>query len=112
MPRVKLADLVEGMVVTVDVKNMDDMLLIPAGCPLTDKHIQILQSWGIPDVNVESVTDAAGAQDPLAQISPEELGRLTVEMKARFLRFDETSPLQQEMLRLALRRSLKQPRTS
>jgi hypothetical protein len=104
MPKVKLDALQEGMVVTSDVKNLDDMLLIPAGCTLTEKHIDILRAWGIPEVQVESAGESAEAADPLQLLSPEGLASLEVEVRKRFWKFDETSPVQCEMLRLVLRR--------
>jgi hypothetical protein len=110
MPRVKQADLQEGMVVSADVRNMDDMLLIPAGCPLTSKHIEILQSWGISDVHVESPQETTGSTDLLESLPPEELSRLSEEMRSRFWRFDDTSSVQQEVLKQVIRRLVKQPR--
>ena len=104
MPKVKLDVLQEGMVVTADVKNLDDMLLIPAGCPLTEKHIDILRAWGIPEVQVDSAGETAETVDPLQLLSPEGLASLEAEVRQRFWKFDETSPVQREMLRLVLRR--------
>ena len=52
MSRIKTEQLKEGMVVVTDVKNMDDMLLIPAGAKLTSRQIGILQSWGVLEIDV------------------------------------------------------------
>jgi hypothetical protein len=52
MTKLKI-DLVEaGMIVARDVKNMDNMLLIPAGCALTSRQITILRAWGVEEIDV------------------------------------------------------------
>jgi hypothetical protein len=105
MPKLKIERLREGMVVAVDVQNMDQMLLLPAGCVLAEKHIGILEAWGVTDVEVVAADDSADDGDPLAKLPPEELARLTAETKARFWQLDETSPVPMEIFQLILRRA-------
>lgn len=108
MPKAKLESLQPGMVVTVDVKNMDDMLLIPAGCTLTEKHINILQSWGIPEVQVETAGAAEDNSDPLQRLAPEVLEKITTELKEKYWHFDENNQVEVEVFNLILRRKAKQ----
>jgi hypothetical protein len=103
MPRVKTELLQEGMVVVTDVKNMDDMLLIPAGCTLTERQINILQAWGVEEIEVQQAGDT-GNSDPLARLSPEVLARLTAEIKAHFWQPDEANPVFVEIFKLMLQR--------
>src|SRR5262245_13721528 len=70
MPRVKTDSLEKGMRVMTDVKNMDEMLLIPAGATLTERQINILQAWGIEEIEVQQ-SAAAQETDPLARLTPE-----------------------------------------
>lgn len=107
MPKIKLDDLREGMIVESDVKNLDDMLLLPSGCELTDRHIRILQAWGITDINVKASDQAEDIYDPLQRLDPVVLQQLTEEHKSRFLNFDEKSPVQQFVLKLVLQRKAK-----
>ena len=109
MPKIKSELLKEGMVVTTDVKNMDDMLLIPAGGTLSQKHINILQAWGVTEINVEAAgeSDAASA-DPLAQLPPEVASRLMAEIQGLFWKLDEADPVQMEIFRLVLQRKARQ----
>jgi len=86
-----------------DVKNMDDMLLIPAGCTLTERQIGILQAWGVEEIEVQhsqSIEDA----DPLTRLSPEAIARLTEEVKSRFWQPDESNPVFIEICRLMVQR--------
>jgi hypothetical protein len=104
MPKVKIDQLKEGMTVKADVKNLDDMLLIPAGCELTPKHIKILNAWGVVEVNVESSDAIEEAPNPVAKLPPEVVAKLEAEIRSRFWKFNENDPLQKETFRLALYR--------
>jgi len=104
MPKVKVESLKEGMVVASDVMNMDNMLLLPAGCTLSEKHIEILQAWGITEINIAAADGVAEPVDPLARLTPEEAQRLTQETKALFWHLDESCPAQMDLFGLILRR--------
>ena len=97
------------MVVTEDVKNLDQMLLIGAGTALSERHIGILQAWGVPEVEVGAAEASAGPGDCLEKLPPEVAARLTAELKALFWELDESCPVQAEVFKLALnRRAAKQ----
>ena len=103
MPKIKIEQAKEGMVVSSDVKNVDCMLLVPAGCALSERQINILNAWGVTELEV-LVADGCEAANPLAGLSAEELERLTAELKARFWKVDEQNPVFLEIFKLALRR--------
>ena len=107
MPKLKLEQLKPGMVVAVAVKNMDDMLLAPAGCELTERHISILETWGITEVDVEASEETQAPVDPLSKLSPARLARLRQELREVFWEFDEANPIQVEIFDLMLRRKAK-----
>jgi hypothetical protein len=96
------------MIVTVDVRNLDNMLLIPAGCALTGRQIDILRAWGIAEIQVEACGDSEDLADPLQQLRPETLAQLTGDLKAAFWEPADVSPVQQEVFNLVLRRRAKQ----
>ena len=98
----------EGMVVTEEVKNMDNMLLIPAGCVLTEKHINILNAWGIAEVQVEPGDAADDADDMLRQVPAEILEQTRSELAAIFWEASDKSPVQAHTFDLALRRKTRQ----
>jgi hypothetical protein len=101
MPRVKTGNLKEGMVVAKDVKNIDDMLLLPAKCALSSRQIDILKSWGVAEIDVEA-SDLIENQDPLAKLPPEVVAKLSAEVKARFWRADESTTVFAEVFKLML----------
>jgi hypothetical protein len=104
MLTIKLESLEEGMVVATDVKNMDNMLLIPAGCSLTSKHIEVLSAWGISEILVEARDGTEHPGDVLDQIPEEEMERMRSELALRFWESPDSSTVQQEVFRLILRR--------
>lgn len=91
------------MVVANDVKNIDDMLLIPAGCVLSERQINILQAWGVAEIEVKN-SDAVGDTDPLKRLTPEQAAKATAEIKSRFWCVDESNPVYAEIFNLILRR--------
>ena len=91
------------MVVVTDVKNMDDMLLIPAGCTLTARQISILQAWGVEEIEVQHA-EALEDADPLTRLAPEVVAKMSAEIKSLFWQPDESSPVFAEICRLMLQR--------
>ena len=103
MPRIKTELLEEGMVVVTDVKNMDEMLLIPAGSTLTERQINILQAWGIEEIEVQQAKGEADA-DPLARLSPDTVAKWSAEIKGRFWQPDDENPVFAAVFKLMLQR--------
>ncbi|MEY4916692.1 MAG: hypothetical protein RL616_605 [Verrucomicrobiota bacterium] len=104
MVRVKSAELQPGMVVARDVKNIDGMLLAPSGCELSERQIDILQTWGVVEIEIEASAEQAKARDPLAQLPPEVLAKITAELRARFWKPDDFGPVPAEIFKLMLLR--------
>jgi hypothetical protein len=102
--RVKSEALQPGMLVARDIKNIDGMLLAPFGCQLSERQISILQAWGVVEVEVEAGEEMARAHDPLAQLPPETLARITADLRARFWAPDGFGPVPAEIFQLILLR--------
>ncbi|TSA40937.1 MAG: hypothetical protein D4R57_01260 [Verrucomicrobiales bacterium] len=96
------------MVVKADVKNIDNMLLIPNGCTLTARQIGILQAWGVTDIEVQSGGDA-GNTDVVATMPADALERLTAEVRASFWKADDSDPVFAELFKVILRRRANRP---
>lgn len=62
MPKKSPNDLEAGMILAADVSNLDGQTLFKMGLHITQRHIDILQMWGIPNVEVEGEEEA---EDPL-----------------------------------------------
>jgi len=92
------------MIVARDVKNIDGMLLAPSGCELSERQIGILQAWGVAEVEIEAGEETARAHDPLAQLPPDTLARITAELRARYWKPDEFGPVPAAIFKLMLLR--------
>ena len=92
------------MVVAREVKNLDGMLLAPSGCELSERQIGILQAWGVVEVEIEANEETARAHDPLAQLPPETLARITADLRARYWKPPEFGPVPAEIFKLMLLR--------
>ena len=104
MPRVNTTALQIGMKVVDDVRNADGMLLLPSGCELTERHLTILESWGISEINVTIPDGMDDPSDPLARLDASTLAQLTEETRGRFWQLDESHPAAREIFQAMLRR--------
>ena len=104
MPKVNSSALQVDMKVESDVRNADGMLLIPAGCCLTERHLTILESWGVTEIEVAVPEGMDVVADPLAKLAPETLERLRAEASSRFVEVDEGNPAAVEVVQIVLRR--------
>lgn len=107
MARIKTESLQEGMEVSQEVKNSDGMLILPEGCVLTARLINMLQSWSIPSVEVK-VTGSESVEDPLLKLTPEQLEKLQTEVKATFWKSSDSDPVCVELQRVIVRRRASQ----
>lgn len=96
------------MVVSDDVKNMDNMLLIPAGCAVSERHIDILQAWGIIEVQVESSGEKDDPADPMQKFPPELVEQWRKELKELYWELPDGDTLQQDIFQQMLRRRARQ----
>ena len=92
------------MVTASDVKNIDDMLLVPAGCQISARHIKILRTWGVSEVNVVDAGEGEDSMDPVSRLRAEQAARLESEMAALFHGRQADNSVMAELYRLAHRR--------
>ena len=57
----KTSELQTGLKLAADVCNLDGQILFRKGAEVTPRHIEILQMWGIPTVEVEGGIEAGHA---------------------------------------------------
>ena len=108
MPKIKTEALRAGLVVASEVKHMDTMLLVPAGCVITEKHIEILSAWGVSEIEVQACEGVEEAGDILQKLPPELLNEVTARLEGIFWEPKDINPVQAEAFRLALRRKARE----
>ncbi len=103
---ISVTALAPGTVLAADVRASNGRLLLQAGTCLADKHLVILRTWGVSEVQI------AGESSPTPPVPLEDeetFQQALVAITPRFLHLDLSQPAVAELLRLgALRRARKQ----
>jgi hypothetical protein len=84
MPKLKLERLCEGMKVAADIVDSEGMLLVPAGAIITPKHLALLNSWNIREIDVEAGGQTEAPLDAFATLSGDARDKLIAEIQAIF----------------------------
>ncbi len=84
-------ELEEGMVLSSDVFNLDGQILFKKGVELENRHVDILQMWGIPNVEIED-DDEEEERINLDQFSPSILEKAERVVNERFKLVKSTHP--------------------
>ncbi|GAM09782.1 hypothetical protein OR1_02063 [Geobacter sp. OR-1] len=102
MATVSIDNLAAGMILKSNVCDRSGRLLLPEGVELTEKHLQILRTWGILEAEIVggSETEAAGHGDE--EISPEALAEAEANVKPLFIHNNLEHPAIKELLRLCI----------
>jgi hypothetical protein len=108
MGTINLADLQVGMIVASEVQNGNGQLLLPAGTEINQKHLTILQAWGITEVNVQGVSRDEVVAMAAAQIDPAVLSAAEASNQELFRHADQTHPVIKELFTLCVMRKVRQ----
>ena len=108
MITVPVQSLKPGRVLAADVKNAHGQLLIKKAMEVTEKHLRVLKSWGVVEVQVEG--DPSDTTDELVveQFSPEILEQARTEVLARMRHNSIEHPAIDELVRLGVQRRARQ----
>ena len=96
MRRIPMKDAQIGMILSTDVFNAQQMLLLKKGARLSDKNLRVLKSWGVETLPIQLPDH--GGDVPFSP--PEDRTDLVQELKSRF---DESNqnPIADEICRVA-----------
>lgn len=70
MGTINIGDVQADMILAKDVANINGQLLVPKGIKISEKHLTLLQAWGIIEVEIEGVSREDIASQATAQIDP------------------------------------------
>ena len=102
MALVATDSLVPGMKVGKDVVEASGQTLLRAGTEITEKHLRILLSWGVQQVEIEGEKPPDNEDNLLAKATPAMLDRAQASVGERFHRADPAHPAVAELMRLAI----------
>jgi hypothetical protein len=92
-----------GMVLAAPVTDRRGRLLIPAETALTERHVEALKMWGIPQIEVDG--DSAVETTP-TDLPPEVEARVRAQVDARFGSATDESPFMTALKECAVHRAL------
>ncbi len=102
MALVDIDSLVAGMKVGKDVIEASGQTLLRSGTEINEKHLRILRSWGVQQVDIEGDKPPDADDNFLARATPAMLDRAQAAVGERFHRTDPAHPAIAELMRLAI----------
>ena len=97
---INVAELRPKMVLAEDLKNLDGRFVLSKGTQLTQKHLRILQMWGVIEANIERVSRKDVEENTIAQLDPAVIQDVEDLTRERFHHADLEHPLVRELYRL------------
>lgn len=102
MALLDIDSLTPGMKVGKDVIEASGQVLLRSGTEITEKHLRVLRSWGIQQVEIEGPKPPDSEDALLARATPEMLDRAQASVGERFHHTDPVHPAIAELRRLAI----------
>ncbi len=104
MPLLRPQDLETGMVLAADVSNLDGQILFKKGVELKERQIEILQMWGISEVEI------AGDETPVQEVSIKDIAPRFIErareiVSSRFKLIESTHPATAAVKEISIQRT-------
>ncbi len=108
MALLEIDSLTPGMKVGKDVVEASGQVLLRTGTEITEKHLRVLRSWGIQQVEIEGPKPPDNEDSLLARATPAVLDRVHATVATRFRHADPAHPGIAELMRLAVLDELRQ----
>lgn len=101
MAVITIDSLAPGMILAVAVTDRSGRRLLAAGAEITQKHVRMLRTWGVLEVDVEGRNDD-GREVVAGEISAEELKRAAEQLETLWRNVDLDMPMMKELFRLCV----------
>jgi hypothetical protein len=107
MNSVKIKLIREGMVTATEVKDRTGRTLLASGKTITSKHLKVLKTWGITEINIMSSKESPSDSEQIDKIIPVDPS-IIKEMDKLFQFTDRRHPVVSEFYNLCLTRKTKE----
>ena len=107
MGKLNLEDIQPGMKLERDVKERTGRILLRAGTEITDRHMNILRTWGVSEVDIENVTQEEVAAQAALQFDPEAFEKAEERIEQVFMHADRSQATVRELIRLCILREVR-----
>lgn len=96
MTKIKVKELEPGMTLSADVHDQHGRFLLGKDCQLTEKHLQVLNAWGV--ISIEVVGENLSINPGLNDVSSENYQAIDEQVKTRFVHNDMNHPFIKELV--------------
>jgi hypothetical protein len=103
--KIAIESIEAGMVLASDVRDRSGRMLLGAGAELTQKHLVIFRTWGVPEVDIAGRGSDAADQIP-ADVDPLQLAAAEEALIPLFRNTNLGHPAVIELMRLAALRKV------
>jgi hypothetical protein len=104
MIQIDVQSLKPGLILAADVKNSHGQLLIKKGVEISERHIRVLKSWGVVDVQAEGIGQETESDPHPDFCDPALLNKARTEVLEKFSHNNLEHPAVDELLRICVRR--------
>ena len=104
---INISDIKAGMKLAGPVINQKGILLLPEGIQLTEKHLFLLESWGITEANIDGVSAPEENLD-INMLDPDDVSNFEEKLKKRFPQETEDNEIMAEIFRITKKLGLTQ----
>ena len=107
MNSVKIKLIREGMITATEVKDRTGRILLASGKTITSKHLKVLKTWGITEINIMSSKESPSGSEQIDKsisVDPS----IIKEMDQLFQFTDRRHPVVSEFYNLCLARKAKE----
>jgi hypothetical protein len=105
--KVTLDNLTPQMILGADVRDRSGRLLLGAGTELTERHLYILRTWGVVEVEIVGIEDKCTDTEAPETIDPNLLESIESKISPIFYHTDRDHPAIKELMRMRITREAK-----
>jgi hypothetical protein len=105
--KVTLDNLTPLMVLGADVRDRSGRLLLGAGTEVTERHLHILRTWGVVEVEIVGIEDGCTDTETLETLDQELLESIERTITPIFYHTDRDHPAIRELMRMRITREAK-----
>jgi hypothetical protein len=100
MGSLNVTDIKPGMILAQPITNFQGVLLLPQGTKLTERHINLMKSWGVTGAEIEG--ESRKETSELGSLDERQQKLLEERIKRRFPQ-EAPDPVNAELKRLAVK---------
>lgn len=106
MGNISVDFLESGMELAADVRAPNGMVLLGEGATITERHIGILKSWEVIQVEIKGTSPDTPDAGKLSLVSDAQKARINAELDRQFQHNDPFDPVVEELRRICCQREL------